>query len=73
MTLTREKLSLSLLLAGFILVMTATRYHHFGSVLHMPDASLAVFFFAGLYLKKLRFFAVFLATAGIVDFLAIRV
>jgi hypothetical protein len=35
-----------------IAVMILTRFHHFGDVLHLPDASLAVFFFAGFYRKK---------------------
>ncbi|WP_052700170.1 hypothetical protein [Methylocucumis oryzae] len=30
-----------------IALMVVTRYHHFGDALHLPDASLAVFFLAG--------------------------
>jgi hypothetical protein len=30
--------------------MLATRFHHFGDALHLPDASWAVFFIAGFYL-----------------------
>lgn len=31
-------------------VMLATRFHHFGDALHLPDASWALFFLAGFYL-----------------------
>ncbi|HNQ04807.1 MAG TPA: hypothetical protein PKH69_09355 [Thiobacillaceae bacterium] len=34
-------------------VMLATRFHHFGDALHLPDASWAVFFLAGLYLPSI--------------------
>jgi hypothetical protein len=33
-----------------IFLMAATRFHHFGSLSFLPDASLAVFFLAGLYM-----------------------
>ena len=61
-----ENLPLSL-----IALMVATRFHHFGDVLHLPDASLAVFFFAGFYRKKM-FFAFLLALAALIDYLAIE-
>ena len=61
-----ENLPLSL-----IALMVATRFHHFGDVLHLPDASLAVFFFAGFYPKKM-FFAFLLALAALIDYLAIE-
>ena len=32
-------------------VMAATRFHHFGDALHLPDASWAIFFLAGVYLS----------------------
>lgn len=32
-------------------VMAATRFHHFGDALHLPDASWALFFLAGFYLS----------------------
>ena len=54
-----------------IALMVLTRYHHFGDLLHLPDASLAVFFFAGFYRKKL-FFGFLLALAALIDFLAIE-
>ena len=30
--------------AALVLAMTLTRFHHIGSVLHLQDASMAVFF-----------------------------
>ena len=65
-SLQTEYLSLSL-----IALMVLTRFHHFGDVLHLPDASLAVFFFAGFYRKKM-FFAFLLALAALIDFVAIE-
>ena len=38
------------ILLGLTVLMAATRFHHFGSVNFLPDASLAVFFLAGFYL-----------------------
>jgi hypothetical protein len=54
-----------------IAVMVLTRFHHFGDVLHLPDASLAVFFFAGFYRKK-SFFVFILAMAALIDYIAIK-
>jgi len=50
--------------------MVLTRFHHFGDVLHLPDASLAVFFFAGFYHKKVLF-PFLLVLAGLIDYIAI--
>ena len=54
-----------------IALMVLTRFHHFGDVLHLPDASLAVFFFAGFYRKK-AFFGFLLALAALIDYIAIE-
>ena len=54
-----------------IALMVLTRFHHFGDVLHLPDASLAVFFFAGFYRKK-AFFGFLLALAALIDYVAIE-
>jgi hypothetical protein len=56
---------------ALIVLMVLTRFHHFGDVLHLPDASLAVFFFAGFYRKKM-FFGFLLALAALIDYLAIE-
>jgi hypothetical protein len=51
--------------------MAVTRADHFGTVLHLPDASLAVFLLAGFYLPRWAFPAL-LVGAGLVDYLAIN-
>ncbi len=55
------------LLAGLML---ATRFHHFGSMTHLPDASLAVFFLAGFYLRRAVYLIPLLALAGGIDYAA---
>jgi len=52
-------------------LMAATREYHFGSAMHLPDASLAVFLLAGFYLPRWAFPAL-LAEAGLVDYLALN-
>ena len=54
-----------------IALMALTRFHHFGDVLHLPDASLAVFFFAGFYRKK-ALLGFLLALAALIDYVAIE-
>jgi hypothetical protein len=36
---------------SLIVLMAATRANHFGTALHLPDASLAVFLLAGFYCR----------------------
>jgi hypothetical protein len=55
----------------FMAVMALTRFDHFGSAFSLPDASLAVFFLAGMSYGGLWFFALLLLEAGMIDFLAI--
>lgn len=52
-------------------LMAVTRDHHFGSALHLPDASLAVFLLAGFYLPR-WVFPFLLIEAGVADYLAIH-
>ncbi len=52
-------------------LMLATRTDHFGSSLSLPDASLAVFFLAGFYLRGKFVFPLLLAEAGLIDYVAI--
>jgi hypothetical protein len=69
MTLSQpQRLGIFLVLA---LVMAGTRINHFGA---LPDASWAVFFVAGFYLRgSMRWaFPVLMALAVLVDFLVIR-
>jgi hypothetical protein len=51
--------------------MLATRFFHFGSEVNPPDASLAVFFLTGFYLRPLLFFPLFLVEAGLIDYATI--
>jgi hypothetical protein len=51
--------------------MLATRFHHFGSVVNLPDASLAVFFLVGFYLRSFLFLPIFLVEAGLIDYATI--
>jgi hypothetical protein len=53
-----------------IAAMILTRFHHFGDVLHLPDASLAVFFFAGFFRKK-SLLGFLLALAALIDYAVI--
>lgn len=61
------------MLIGLFLVvlMASTRMHHFGSALHLPDASLAVFLLAGLFIASPLLFAGLLLEAGALDYVAI--
>lgn len=58
---------------ALIALMLATRAHsdHFGSPINLPDASLAVFFMAGLWFSSWRFFTVLLVEAALIDYVAI--
>ena len=56
---------------ALMLLMTVTRFHHFGTVFSLPDASLAVFFLAGLWLGGRYLFIALLLEAGLIDYLAI--
>ena len=64
------------LFAVFAAFMVTTRYHHFGDVLHLPDASMALFFLGGLFLTErtrsdhLRF-AALMALAVAIDVVAV--
>jgi len=57
-------LALAILMAG-------TRMHHYGSALHLPDASLAVFLLAGFFVASPLFFGALLIEAGVLDYVAI--
>ncbi len=52
-------------------LMAATRSHHFASITHLPDASWAVFFLAGFYLRPVWMFPALLALAAASDYVAI--
>ena len=52
-------------------LMLATRFHHFGDSISLPDASLAAFFFAGFWVRGWKFFVLLLIEAGLIDYVAI--
>ena len=59
------------ILATLIALMAATRMHHFGSALHLPDASLAVFLLAGFLISSPLLLGALLLEAGALDYTAI--
>ena len=66
--LSHSELTIACALAA---LMAATRFHHFGSALQLPDASLAVFFLGGLYLRRALAFGAYAGLAALVDYMAI--
>jgi hypothetical protein len=53
-------------------IMALTRFHHFGSAFTLPDASIAVFFLAGMLASGgLWLFSLLLLEAGVIDYVAI--
>lgn len=48
-----------------VLLMAATRFHHLGSAMHLPDASLAVFFLGGIFLPAMGFAALIVEAVAI--------
>lgn len=52
-------------------LMAATRMHHFGSSLHLPDASLAVFLLAGFLVASPLLFGALMLEAAALDYVAI--
>jgi hypothetical protein len=66
--LSHSELAIACALAA---LMAATRFHHFGSALHLPDASLAIFFLGGLYLRRTVAFAAYIGLAALLDYVAI--
>ena len=64
----RQQIILGVILAAF---MALTRSHHFAGLHHLPDASWAVFFLAGLYLRPAWSFPALCVLAAASDFIAI--
>jgi hypothetical protein len=58
--------------AAFAAFMVATRFNHFGDAMHLPDASMALFFLGGLYLRRHWQFVVMLALAVAIDWVSIK-
>jgi hypothetical protein len=53
------------------LLMAVTRFHHEGAAVALPDASLAIFFMAGIFLNRSRVFLMLLTLAVAIDYLAV--
>lgn len=67
------KPELSILIAIFAtltLLMLATRTHHFASLNHLPSASIAIFFLAGMYLRNMKAFWFFYTLTLVIDLVA---
>ncbi|MGQ0591320.1 MAG: hypothetical protein ACT4QB_01375, partial [Gammaproteobacteria bacterium] len=60
-----------LIALALALCMAATRSDHFAGELHLPDASAAVFFLAGVYLRPMWMLPALLVEAALIDYLAI--
>lgn len=52
---------------ALLVVLALTRVGHFGGAINLPDATLAVFFFGGLWLAGLEYFGVCMALAFGID------
>lgn len=59
------------ILAMLVILMAATRSHHFGSLSSLPDATWPIFLLAGFYLPRWAF-PLLLLEAGAVDYWAIN-
>lgn len=62
----------SLILLALMTLMLVTRFHHFGTALHLPDASMAIFFVAGFYLAGTVALPLLMLEAGVIDYIAIN-
>lgn len=57
---------------ALLILMYITRAGHFGSAFKLPDASVAVFFLGGLYLRQWRWFPAYMLTACAIDYVVIE-
>jgi len=60
-----------LTLTALALLMALTRSDHFGSAISLPDASLAVFYLAGIFTGGVMSFVLLLTEAALLDYIAI--
>lgn len=75
MTTTMQRFSV---LGALLLLIAGTRFHHFGNMFTLPDATLAVYLLAGYYLASwgwplLPVFVLMIAETGAMDYYAIAV
>lgn len=64
----RSTIIIAVVLSG---VMLATRGHHVATLNHLPDASWAVFFLLGFYLRSRMLLPLYMAQAALIDYVAI--
>lgn len=57
--------------SALAVLMAVTRFHHFGSAVSLADATLAIFFLAGFYLRPVLFLPLFMAEAALIDYVTI--
>jgi len=69
---TKQWLHAQTLTLPLIALMALTRFHHFGDAFSLPDASLAVFFFAGLgFARRWWLLGFLMLEAALIDYVAI--
>jgi hypothetical protein len=59
------------IIVSLVVLMAATRTNHFGTALHLPDASLAIFLLVGFFISSPLFFVALFLEAVLIDYLAI--
>jgi hypothetical protein len=64
----KRAMMITLMLAA---LMAATRSHHFATALHLPDASWAVFFLAGVYLRPVSMLPALMLEGALIDYAAV--
>lgn len=67
-SISKRAVMITLMLAA---LMAATRSHHFATAFHLPDASWAVFFLAGVYLRLVSMLPALMAEAALIDYAAV--
>lgn len=69
---TKQWLQAQTLTLPLIALMLLTRFHHFGDAFSLPDASLAVFFLAGLgFARRWWLLGFLMLEAAVIDYVAI--
>lgn len=61
------------ILVALMAIMLVTRYHHIGSILHLKDASMGIFFAAGFWLGGTLALPLLMLEAVLIDWYAISV
>lgn len=59
-------------LAACVAVMIGTRGKHFGVGFNLPDATLAIFFIAGIYLRQIAYPVLLMASATMIDYFSVQ-